>query len=94
MSSSAPGTPFGKDLRGKALAISVLAKASVSYRLVFTLAELDADLANELIIVADKRDGRPLTGNQGALRLVVMNDKADARSVRMMESLEVVRLAK
>ena len=46
------------------------------------------------ILVADKRDGKPLFGYQGPFRLVCPNDKAGARSVRMLETLEFVRLQK
>lgn len=88
------GAPLGKQLRGKALATYVLAKAQDGYQVVFGLAEVDSSFANETILVADKRDGKPLFGYQGPFRLVCPNDKAGARSVRMLESLEVVRLRK
>ena len=88
------GAPLGKELRGKALATYVLAKARDGYQVVFGLAELDASFANESILVADKRDGKALFGYQGPFRLVCPSDKAGARSVRMLESLEVVRLRK
>jgi hypothetical protein len=88
------GAPLGKDLRGKALTSYVLAKAHDGYEVVFSMGELDAEFGNEPIIVADKRDGKPLFGYQGPLRLVCPNDKAGARSVRMLETLEIVRLQK
>ncbi len=88
------GAPLGKELRGKALATYVLAKAHDGYQVVFALAEVDASFANETILVADKRDGKPLFGYQGPFRLVCPNDKAGARSVRMLETLELVRLRK
>jgi hypothetical protein len=88
------GAPLGKDLRGNALATYVLAKARDGYQVVFGLAEIDAAFANETILVADKRDGKPLVGSQGPFRLVCPNDKAGARSVRMLETLELVRLRK
>jgi hypothetical protein len=88
------GAPLGKDLRGKALSTYILAKAKDGYQVVFTLGELDQAFGNASIVVADKRDGKPLFGYQGPLRLVCPNDKAGARSVRMLETLEVVRLQK
>jgi DMSO/TMAO reductase YedYZ molybdopterin-dependent catalytic subunit len=88
------GAPLGSQLRGKALASYVLAKAHDGYQVVFALGELDAAFANEQILVADKRDGKPLFGYQGPFRLVCPNDKAGARSVRMLETLELVRLQK
>jgi len=87
------GLPLGK-LRGKALTTYILAKAHDGYEVVFTLAEVDTEFANEQIIVADKRDGKPLFGYQGPFRLECAHDKAGARSVRMLETLEVVRLQK
>jgi DMSO/TMAO reductase YedYZ molybdopterin-dependent catalytic subunit len=88
------GAPLGGQLRGKALATYVLAKAHDGYQVVFALGEIDASFGNEQIIIADKRDGKPLFGYQGPLRLVCPHDKAGARSVRMLETLEIVRLQK
>ena len=88
------GAPAEKELRGKALASYLLAKARDGYQVVFTLAEVAPEFANESILVADKRDGKPLFGYQGPFRLVCPNDKAGARSVRMLESLEIVTLQK
>jgi len=88
------GAPLGKDLRGKALASYVLAKASDGYEVVFTLGEIDAAFGNTQILVADKRDGKSLFGYQGPFRLVCPKDKAGARSVRMLETLQFVRLQK
>jgi hypothetical protein len=88
------GAPFGKQLRGKVLSSYVLAKAMDGYQVMFTLGELDPDFGNESILVADKRDGKPLPDKQGTFRLVCPNDHEGARSVRMLQTLEVVRLAK
>lgn len=88
------GAPMEKDLRGKALASYIVAKASDGYQVVFTLAEAAPEFANEPILVADKRDGKALFGYQGPFRLVCPNDKAGARSVRMLETIEIVRLQK
>ena len=88
------GAPFGKQLRGKVLTTYVLAKAMDGYQVIFTLGELDLDFGNETILIADKRDGKPLPDKQGPVRLVCPNDHEGARSVRMLETLELVRLAK
>ena len=84
------GVPFGKDLRGKALASYVLARAHDGYQVVFSLGEIDTAFGNESIVIADKRNGTP----QVPFRLVCPNDKTGARSVRMLETLELVRLQK
>ncbi len=88
------GAPNGGSLRGASLASYVLAKASDGYQVAFTLGEIDPSFGNTLILVADHRDGAPLPGNQGSLRLIVPNDHEGARSVRMLETLEFVRLKK
>jgi DMSO/TMAO reductase YedYZ molybdopterin-dependent catalytic subunit len=88
------GAPFGKKLRGKVLTTYILAKAMDGYQVLFTLGELDPDFGNETILVADTRDGKPLGEKQGPFRLVCPNDHEGARSVRMLQTLEVVRLAK
>ena len=49
-------------------------------------------LSGSEILVADTVDGGPLSENQGPLRSVVPRDKRGARSVRMLQRLEVVRL--
>jgi len=88
------GAPMGKSLRGKGLASYVLAKARDGYQVVFTPGELDASFGNERVLIAYKREGKALFGYQGPFRIICPNDKAGARSIRMLESLEVVRLRK
>lgn len=88
------GIAFGAGMRGKALAGYVLAEAKDGYQVVFSLGELDPDLGGQRVMVADTRDGKPLAADQGLARLVLPADKEGARSVRMLEKLEVVKLRK
>jgi hypothetical protein len=88
------GIRLGLALRGKALAAYVLATAKDGYQMIFSLGELDPDFGNAHVIVADKRNGAALFGYQGPLRLVVAGDKHGARSVRMLEKLQVVQVRK
>lgn len=88
------GLPSGADLRGNALATYVLASAADGYQVVFSLGELDPGFSPNDIIVADTVDGKPLFDYQGPLRIVVPKDRRGARSVRMLERLDVVRLRK
>jgi DMSO/TMAO reductase YedYZ molybdopterin-dependent catalytic subunit len=88
------GLPFGRQMRGKALAGYVLAEAKDGYAVAFSLGELDPDLGGTRVLVADKRDSKPLFEYQGPVRLVIPADKEGARSVRMLEKLEVVKLRK
>ena len=87
------GVPSGSKLRGKALTTYVVAMAKDGYQVAFTLGEIDPQFGDETIVVADTRDGKPLPDQQGPFRLVCPNDKEGARSVRMLETLRVVRPA-
>src|SRR5262245_4763207 len=88
------GAIVGPEPRGSALTTYVLATANDGYQILFSLAELDSAFSDHQIIVADTVDGKPLSETQGPLRVVAPRDKRGARSVRMVERLEVVRLKK
>jgi hypothetical protein len=88
------GAPVGSELRGTALTSYVVASASDGYRVVFSLAELDAGISSNDILIADTVDGNLLTASQGPLRIVAPKDSRAARSVRMVQRLDVIRLAK
>ena len=81
---------------GKGIASYLIARGQDDYQVVFTLAEVDEQFANEHILIADQRGGKPLSSypGQGSFRLIVPNDHAGARSVRMLESIVLVRLQK
>jgi DMSO/TMAO reductase YedYZ molybdopterin-dependent catalytic subunit len=88
------GVPQGGELRGKALATYVLAEAEDGYQVLFSLAELDPSFIDNQILVADTANGKPLFGAAGRFRLVVPKDKPGARSVRMLNKIEIVQVRK
>ncbi len=88
------GARLGPDMRGNAVATYVVASASDGYQVVFSLAELDPVFTGSEVIVADTIDGKPLFAYQGPLRIVAPRDTRPARSIRMLERLEVVQLKK
>lgn len=88
------GVPLGTELRGDAIASYVVASATDGYEVVFSLAELDPGFTSNDIIVADTIDGKPLFAHQGPLRIVAPKDARAARSIRMLQRLDVVRLKK
>ena len=88
------GAPVGRDLSGKAVATYVRTIAKDGYQVVFSLAELDPAFTPNDIIVADTIDGKPLFDYQGPFRIVAPRDKRGARSIRMLQRIEVVRLLK
>lgn len=58
------------------------------------VAELDNTFTPSDVIVADTIDGKPPFACQGPWRLVAPKDRRGARSVRLLNRLEVVRLAR
>lgn len=87
------GTPTGKAIHGPEMADVVLVRAQDGYAVAFGLAELDPGTRSNRIILADKADGAPLGGKDGAFKLIAEGDLRPARSARMVSQIEVLRLA-
>lgn len=87
----AAGIKFGSDLRGPALARYLVVEASDGYRVVFAMPELDSAFTDRIVLLADRRDGKALAGEEGPLRLVVLGEKRHARWVRKVVALKVGR---
>ncbi len=85
---SRAGVPTGAELRGPGVALYVVVEAADGYRAVFALPELDPAFTDRVILLADRRDGRPLSDREGPLQVIVPGEKKHARWVR-----QVVRLA-
>jgi DMSO/TMAO reductase YedYZ molybdopterin-dependent catalytic subunit len=85
------GVKFGQDLRGPALATYLVVEAADGYRAVFALAELDPAFTDRVILLADRRDGKPLGQSEGPLRVIVPGEKRHARWVRQVIGLKVAR---
>ena len=56
------GVKFAEALRGKSLALFLVVDARDGYRAVFALPELDHAFTDRVMLLADKRDGKPLAG--------------------------------
>jgi DMSO/TMAO reductase YedYZ molybdopterin-dependent catalytic subunit len=85
------GVPAGHDLHGDALQLYVVAEGADGYRVVLAVAELDASFTDSVVLVADRKNGRPLDAVEGPLRLVVPADKRPARWVRQLVRISVRR---
>jgi Oxidoreductase molybdopterin binding domain len=81
------GAPTGNRLRGAEMKLYLVADASDGYRVVFALPEFDPGFTNQVILLADRRNGHPLSAPEGPFRIVVPDEKRHARWVR-----EVIRL--
>ncbi len=84
------GVQLGDKLRGPRLTEVLIVEASDGYKVVFALAEIDPAFATREIILADKRDGKPLDAKEGPLRIVAPGDKRPARWVRQVVILRLV----
>jgi hypothetical protein len=79
--------PFGKELRRTALTVYLLIEAQDGYQVLFTLPELDALFTEKVVLLADRRDGKPLSEKEGPLRIVVPDEKRQARWIRQVKSI-------
>jgi len=84
------GAPLGDALKhGDAPTWYVVVEAKDGYRAVFALAEIDPAFTDRSILLADKKDGKALTGDEGPLRIVVPGEKRHARWVRQVIGLRI-----
>ena len=74
------GVTTGAQLRGKNLAKYMLVKCADGYEVVFSLAELDNNFTDRVVILSDSMDGKPLPEGKGPYKLIVPGEKKPARS--------------
>jgi DMSO/TMAO reductase YedYZ molybdopterin-dependent catalytic subunit len=85
------GVPAGEQLRGDKLGLFLLLEAADKYRAVFALPELDAMFTDKVVLLADRRDGKPLNEKEGPLRIIVPDEKRHGRWVRQVIALTIKR---
>jgi DMSO/TMAO reductase YedYZ molybdopterin-dependent catalytic subunit len=71
------------------VAITVLIEAADGYRAAFASAELDPELTDRIILLADTKDGQPLPPGEGPFRVIVPGEKRPARWVRQVKVVTV-----
>lgn len=84
--------PLGVALRGAALRVVVVVRASDGYAATLSLAEIDAGARGTQVILAHRRAEGPLDASEGPFRLVVEGDLRRARSVFRVNRIELVQL--
>ena len=90
---AAAGVPSGSKLHGAELRDYMVVSASDGYMVVFSLFELDPPSHETRVLLAYGLDGAPLTGNNGALKLITPDDKRPERSVRMVTGITIRQVA-
>jgi DMSO/TMAO reductase YedYZ molybdopterin-dependent catalytic subunit len=85
------GAPLGNSMKGPNMAVGLVARAPDGYQVLFSLAEFDPAFSDRVIILADRRDGKPLDKREGPLRIIVPGDTRHARWIRGVDTLEVFR---
>ncbi len=84
------GMNFEANLHGRMLTKYLLVEAADKYRVVFALPEFDPNFTDKLILVATKKDGKPLSPEQGPFRFIVPDDKRPARWIRQVRVLSLM----
>lgn len=85
------GVKFGEQLRGPNLALYLVVEAADGYRAVFALPELDPAFTERVIILADRRDNQPLSASEGKLRIIIPDEKRQARWGRQVVAFTLRR---
>lgn len=83
------GVPRGEKLRGKALKAIVLITATDGYEVAFTLPDTDPAFTDRLIVLADRKDGKPLPEKEGPFRIVAPSEKRPARWIRNVRTIAI-----
>lgn len=84
------GVEMGAQMKGPQLTQALLVGAADGYKVLFALAEVDPNFATREILLADKRDGKPLDEKQGPFRIVAPGDQRPARWIRQVTSFKIV----
>jgi hypothetical protein len=86
------GAPAGESIRGSALRLVVVATAADGYQVAFALPELDPAFTTDVVLLADRKDGKPIAGAEGPFRLIVPNENRHSRWLRQLTTIELRRI--
>jgi hypothetical protein len=88
------GPDVSPAMKNQALRLAVVVTSIDGYTATFSLAELLPDMGNTAAYIAFDLDGKPFQEGDGHLRVIVTTDKKPARSVRDIQSINVVDVSK
>jgi DMSO/TMAO reductase YedYZ molybdopterin-dependent catalytic subunit len=74
---------------GATVTMTVLVEATDGYRAAFSLAEIDPEFTDRVILLADTKDSQPLPPREGPFRIIVPGEKRAARWVRQVRAITV-----
>ena len=83
------GAPSGDAFRGAKLSLVLVAKAADDYVVSYALAEVDPGFTDRVVLLADRRDGKPLAENAAPFQIVVPGEKKHGRWIRQVVGLTV-----
>jgi hypothetical protein len=83
------GVPEGEALKGRELARVVVVTGADGYQASFGIAEFDPAFTDRVAVLADRKNGAPLSGNEAPFQLVLTGEKRPARWVRQVTSIEI-----
>jgi hypothetical protein len=78
------GFDFGGECQDLKLGSYVSVEAVDDTHVIFALAELDTALVDKHVILADSKNGRPMSPPEGPYRIIVSDEKQPARWVRQV----------
>jgi hypothetical protein len=78
-----------KKMKGPLHTSCLLVEAADGFQAVFSFAEVSPAITDKVVLVADRKDGKPLDAREGPYRLIVPHDKTGVRWVRQVSRLSV-----
>lgn len=83
------GVTLGRDLRGENLTKYLIMQAADGYEVIYSLAEVDSEFSDSMVLLAFQMDGKPLPAGEGPFRIVAPEDKRPARWIRELRVIKV-----
>lgn len=83
------GVLLGETAKRKTISSYIVIKANDNYQCVFALAELDDIFSPNKVILANKADGKQLSGENGPFQVIAPAEKKHGRWVRKVVAIEL-----
>jgi DMSO/TMAO reductase YedYZ molybdopterin-dependent catalytic subunit len=87
------GVVFSRERQQRNLGSVVLVESVNETSALFAMAELDTALTDKRILLADAKNGKPLTAPEGPFRIIVPDEKESARWTKHVWAIYIVQMA-